>query len=181
MWSKLTNALKPSRQLNDSDSDRSSAHSAPTDVLSRVYEQHPNMSVFHDHTNDQDVPFPSPSPPPSPSRQRKKLTRRLSTKFNSDSQPSSLRLPTIGLPKKVRSHLHLKSNCAYFPSMQEPPHYASTLQPHNSLSHATPPTLVEARIQLVRAQIHIGRTRIHPVNPSKHLPSPLDPMAHSAA
>jgi len=169
MWSKLSNALKPSRQLNDSDSDRSSAHSAPTDVLSRVYEQHPNMSVFHDNTNDQDVPFPSPSPPPSPSRQRKKLTR-LSTKFNSDGQPSSLRLPTIGFPKKVRSHLHLKSSCTYFQSMQGPPHYSSTSQPHNSLSHATPQTLVQARIRLARAQIHIGRIKILLANPSKHLP-----------
>ncbi|KAJ8581327.1 hypothetical protein M405DRAFT_832733 [Rhizopogon salebrosus TDB-379] len=111
MWSKLSNALKPSRQVNDSDSDRSSAHSAPTDVLARVYEQHPNLSLFHDNTNDQDIPFPTPSrpsPPPSPSKQRKKSIR-VTAKLNSDSQPSSLRLP-IGLPKKVRSHLHLKSN-----------------------------------------------------------------------
>ncbi|KAG2107623.1 uncharacterized protein F5147DRAFT_199842 [Suillus discolor] len=59
MWSKLSNALKPTK---DADQDQ------PTDVLSRVYEQHPNLSVFHETT--------------------KKLS----------------------LPKKVRSHLHLRSD-----------------------------------------------------------------------
>lgn len=59
MWSKISNALKPTK---DVDQDQT------TDVLSRVYEQHPNLSLFHETT--------------------KKL----------------------GLPKKVRSHLHLRSN-----------------------------------------------------------------------
>ncbi|KAG1807788.1 uncharacterized protein BJ212DRAFT_1485365 [Suillus subaureus] len=59
MWSKISNALKPTKDI---DQDQT------TDVLSRVYEQHPNLSVFHETT--------------------KKL----------------------GLPKKVRSHLHLRSN-----------------------------------------------------------------------
>ncbi|KAG2363990.1 hypothetical protein BDR07DRAFT_1375382 [Suillus spraguei] len=59
MWSKLSNALKPTKDVEQDQT---------TDVLSRVYEQHPNLSVFHETT--------------------KKL----------------------GLPKKVRSHLHLRSN-----------------------------------------------------------------------
>jgi hypothetical protein len=173
MWSKLSNALKPSRQVNDSDSDRSSAHSAPTDVLARVYEQHPNLSLFHDNTNDQDIPFPSPSrpsPPPSPSKQRKKSIR-VTAKLNSDSQPSSLRLP-IGLPKKVRSHLHLKSNCTYSLSMQEFSHSSTspTAQPHNSPFLATHRTFVPVRTLHARAQIHIGSTKIRLDRPLKHLP-----------
>ncbi|KAG1731384.1 hypothetical protein EDB19DRAFT_1334961 [Suillus lakei] len=59
MWSKITSALKPTKDVEQEQ---------PTDVLSRVYEQHPNLSVFHE----------------------------TSKKF--------------GLPKKVRSHLHLRSN-----------------------------------------------------------------------
>lgn len=178
MWSKLSNVLKPSRQFNDSDSDRSSAHSAPADVLSQVYEQHPNMSVFHERTNDNDLPFPTPSPPPSPSKQRRKLTRRLSSKFNlsGDSQPSSLKFP-IGLPKKVRSHLHLKSNCTFVPYMHEPCHSSPsqpTLQPHSSPSLATLRTLVQA-------QIHIGSTKTHLARPSKYFPSPPGLMANTAA
>ncbi|KAG2121306.1 hypothetical protein DEU56DRAFT_760718 [Suillus clintonianus] len=61
MWSKISSALKPNKDVDQD---------LQTDVLSRVYEQHPNLSVFHE-------------------------------------QPSSKK---FGLPKKVRSHLHLRSN-----------------------------------------------------------------------
>jgi hypothetical protein len=36
------------------------------DVMAKVYQQHPNLSVFHEPTAD--VPFSTPSPPPSPSK-----------------------------------------------------------------------------------------------------------------
>ncbi|KAF8889052.1 hypothetical protein BD779DRAFT_1521715 [Infundibulicybe gibba] len=54
MWSKISNALKP-RQVHDTEE---IANATSGEVLSKVFEQHPNMSVFH----------PAPSPPPSPSR-----------------------------------------------------------------------------------------------------------------
>ncbi|KIJ60945.1 hypothetical protein HYDPIDRAFT_97711 [Hydnomerulius pinastri MD-312] len=109
MWSKISSALKP-RQGHDNETlEHSVAH---TDVLSRVYEQHPNMSVFHER--DEEVPFPTPSPPPSPSKQgRKGMLKRISRISRAEDAeslrgPSPLKLP-ISLPKKVRSHMQLKS------------------------------------------------------------------------
>ncbi|KIK95232.1 hypothetical protein PAXRUDRAFT_399553 [Paxillus rubicundulus Ve08.2h10] len=109
MWSKISSALK-SRQGNDNELDHSVLH---TDVLSSVYEQHPNMSVFHDVTPE--IPFPTPSPPPSPSKQgRKGMLKRMSRisktqEVDSLRGQSPLKLP-INLPKKVRSHMQMKSS-----------------------------------------------------------------------
>ncbi|KIJ18268.1 hypothetical protein PAXINDRAFT_110749 [Paxillus involutus ATCC 200175] len=105
MWSKISSALK-SRQGNDNELDH-------PDVLSSVYEQHPNMSVFHDAKPE--IPFPTPSPPPSPSKQgRKGMLKRMSRiskaeEVDSLRGQSPLKLP-ISLPKKVRSHMQLKSS-----------------------------------------------------------------------
>ncbi|KAI0070963.1 hypothetical protein K474DRAFT_1669518 [Panus rudis PR-1116 ss-1] len=103
MWSKLTHALKrpgtPSIPGNDDDNGFSvSTHVAadgtttttndrPTDVLAGVYEQHPNLSVFH-----QEVPFPDTPTSPSMSR---KLLRRMSK--NALDAPASL----SKLPRKI--------------------------------------------------------------------------------
>ncbi|KAH7910563.1 hypothetical protein BJ138DRAFT_1113986 [Hygrophoropsis aurantiaca] len=101
MWSKLSHALKRSDEGGDS-----ASASASTDVLSRVYEQHPNLSVFHNVHDENDIHEHTeqrpPSPPSSPSKKRSMLKRM--SKVGDDS--GSLRL----IPKKVKSHLHLRSN-----------------------------------------------------------------------
>ncbi|KAH7927195.1 hypothetical protein BV22DRAFT_297659 [Leucogyrophana mollusca] len=96
MWTKLSHALKRSE-----DSGEPVSASASTDVLSRVYEQHPNLSVFHDEPTQQQQS--SSSPPSSPSKRRGML-KRISKVDNADI--AALRL----IPKKVKSHLHLRSN-----------------------------------------------------------------------
>ncbi|KII82756.1 hypothetical protein PLICRDRAFT_702686, partial [Plicaturopsis crispa FD-325 SS-3] len=104
MWSKLSHALKPR-----SDSDATS--SAQSEVLTRVYEQHPNLSVFHDTNDAPEVPFPTPSPPASPSKHgRRSVFKRMSkVAIKGDDGDSSLRLP-MTLPKRVKSSLNINTN-----------------------------------------------------------------------
>ncbi|KAF6749803.1 hypothetical protein DFP72DRAFT_1142046, partial [Ephemerocybe angulata] len=96
MWSKFTNALK-SRQPQEE---------PQGEVLHKVYEQHPNLSVFHPSESRSVTPA-QPSPPPSPTRStsKKNVLKRLSRQPLKDegesSKAASLRMP--GLPKKVRS------------------------------------------------------------------------------
>ncbi|KAF6750757.1 hypothetical protein DFP72DRAFT_503864 [Ephemerocybe angulata] len=96
MWSKFTNALK-SRQPQEE---------PQGEVLHKVYEQHPNLSVFHPSESRPVTPA-QPSPPPSPTRStsKKNVLKRLSRQPLKDegesSKAASLRMP--GLPKKVRS------------------------------------------------------------------------------
>ncbi|KAF7420833.1 hypothetical protein PC9H_011351 [Pleurotus ostreatus] len=113
MWSKLSNAL--GRHRHESDASASSSQSQRSEVLDKVYEQHPNLSVFHTHEEEPqeespEVPFPNnPSPPSSPSRHgRVGLFKRHSRVRDDDSirAPS----PLLGFPKKVRSTLNLRHN-----------------------------------------------------------------------
>ncbi|KAK0200898.1 hypothetical protein DFS33DRAFT_1479329 [Desarmillaria ectypa] len=104
MWSKITNALK--YRLSNDDQD-SSFHQ--TDVMSRVLEQHPNMSVFH---GEADTSIPVPSPPASPSKNGRLSIFRRTNKGKDD---DSIRAPSpsplaLGLPKKVKSSLDLTGN-----------------------------------------------------------------------
>lgn len=117
MWSKLSNAL--GRHRHESDASASSSQSQRSEVLDKVYEQHPNLSVFHTHEEEPqeegpEVPFPNnPSPPSSPSRHgRVGLFKRHSRVRDDDSirAPS----PLLGFPKKVRSTLNLRHNSAFF-------------------------------------------------------------------
>ncbi|KAG7447351.1 uncharacterized protein BT62DRAFT_948399 [Guyanagaster necrorhizus] len=103
MWSKITNALKY-RPSNDDQS--SSFHQS--DVISRVLEQHPNMSVFH---GEAETSIPVPSPPASPSKNGRRSIFRRTNKGKDD---DSIRAPSpsplaLGLPK-VKSSLDLISN-----------------------------------------------------------------------
>ncbi|KAF5326531.1 hypothetical protein D9611_000980 [Ephemerocybe angulata] len=96
MWSKITNALK-SRQPQEE---------PQGEVLHKVYEQHPNLSVFHPSESRAVTPA-QPSPPPSPTRSTSKknvlklLSRQALKDEGESSKAASLRMP--GLPKKVRS------------------------------------------------------------------------------
>lgn len=95
MWAKLTSALKPRQDDNDAAS-----------IL-----QHPNASTRSLVPNP-DAVFSVPSPPSSPSKQGRRGMFKLLSKApkgdDGDAVPSSF----IGLPKKVKSHLHLNGNSA---------------------------------------------------------------------
>ncbi|EMD34600.1 hypothetical protein CERSUDRAFT_97191 [Gelatoporia subvermispora B] len=110
MWSKLSSALKPRSgtpvpQEQDDD--------ASPEVLKRVYELHPNMSVFHEEEDvKEDVPFPSSSPPASPSKHgRRGIFKRMPKPDRNDypdparsSSPIPLKL-SLELPERARSPL----------------------------------------------------------------------------
>lgn len=71
------------------------------DVLASVYEQHPNLSVFHQDPTE--MPFPTPSPPASPSRNgRRNMFKRMSKIPNNENVDTFSRNT---LPKKVLSSL----------------------------------------------------------------------------
>jgi hypothetical protein len=95
MWTKLSNALKQRPHDNEPDHE-------PSDVMSKVYEQHPNLSHFHESASR--VAFPTSSP-------KNGLFRRGSSKGSKDDgdgvSPSKL---GISLPKKVKSSLALNLN-----------------------------------------------------------------------
>lgn len=116
MWSKLSSALKhrpstPSLAGGDDDLSPSKA-----DVLAGVYEQHPNLSVFHAEPPS-DVPFPPSSPTLSPVMNgRKSIFKKpgkphppaINTQTSEPGTSSPLVSPMM-LPKKVKSSLHLAS------------------------------------------------------------------------
>lgn len=107
MWSKLSHALK--RPANSTTGGPDDDDGQGPNVLGSVYEQHPNLSVFHKTPSEStEVPFPSPSPPPSPSKSgRRSLRKRLSRNLFSDMDAvasSSPKLP-LSISKKVKSSL----------------------------------------------------------------------------
>ncbi|CCL98315.1 uncharacterized protein FIBRA_00309 [Fibroporia radiculosa] len=113
MWAKFSSALKqrPSTPSLAEDQDDQPSHA---DVLSSVYEQHPNLSVFHQQDEPTEVPFPSPSPPSSPSLTgRRNIFRRPKpSRIDTAAEPatSSPILSPLTLPKKVKSSLQNLSN-----------------------------------------------------------------------
>jgi len=102
MWSKITNALK--NHGTTKDSEQSST------VMSKVFEQHPNLSVFH--PNESGVLNPQPSPPPSPSvHSKRNMFKRMSKAVlkDEDSQRAPSPVPfklTSTISKKVRNPLN---------------------------------------------------------------------------
>ncbi len=77
MWAKITGALKPSQAGKETPLPPPKDLSAQSEVMNKVFEQHPNMSVFH--TNETGIVDRSPSPPPSPSVHNKKnMFKRMS-------------------------------------------------------------------------------------------------------
>ena len=102
MWSKITNALK-SHNATSNKGEQSST------VMSKVFEQHPNLSIFH--PNESGVLHPSP--PPSPSVHGKRnMFKRMSkgaVKDNDDAQLAPLPAPfklTSTISKKVKNSLN---------------------------------------------------------------------------
>lgn len=117
MWSKISSALKPARPGTPAiEDDEQSSPVSTVSILSKVYEQHPNLSVFHNNTDE--VPFPTPSPPASPSKHsRMGVFKRLPKapwSENNEIVSSSPRLLPLSIPKKVKSNF-LTSNGTSLP------------------------------------------------------------------
>ncbi|KAL1941791.1 hypothetical protein VTO73DRAFT_6791 [Trametes versicolor] len=105
MWSKISSALKrPETPVLDTDRDDGLK---PPSVLSTVFNQHPNLSNFHEPS---EVPFPTPSPPASPSKNgRRGIFKRTPKTYSENDQPPqgsqlSLKLSIPHL-KKVKSSI----------------------------------------------------------------------------
>ncbi|KAF8824484.1 hypothetical protein HHX47_DHR8000074 [Lentinula edodes] len=106
MWRKLTSALKHGEQDTTSTSTVSQG-----DVMGKVLEQHPNLSMFH--PGPQENAPNSSSPPPSPTKSRRSMFKRGSRMPSDDDEraPSpSLPKLSLGIPKKVKSSLSLAGN-----------------------------------------------------------------------
>ena len=106
MWNKLSGAFGRSR----SSTEQENVDATRIDVMSSVYEQHPNLSVFH--PEDQPAPLSSSpvNPPQSISRKSKTLFRRTSNDFDVENQSPSSPFNLPNFPKKVKSTLHVKAN-----------------------------------------------------------------------
>ncbi|KAJ7160942.1 hypothetical protein C8R46DRAFT_1177737 [Mycena filopes] len=131
MWAKLSHALKP-RAHDDPE-----ANSGTGDVMSSVFEQHPNLSVFH-HAPEH------PSPPPSPSKSRMAMFKRKGHDESSRA-PSPMKLP-IGIPKKVKSTFGMQGNTSQLslgPSSSGPE--LSRPSSHDMLSPPPPPPKTKRR------------------------------------
>jgi hypothetical protein len=108
MWSKITNALKPQPQKEEPSSSQGS------EVMSKVYEKHPNMSMFHANETGV-VDQPHPSPPSSPSLHGKRnIFKRMSKGALKDPPEPPRALSPFTLPasisKKVRNQIDPQFN-----------------------------------------------------------------------
>ncbi|KAH8830814.1 hypothetical protein DL96DRAFT_976113 [Flagelloscypha sp. PMI_526] len=112
MWQRLTHAIRP-KDANEGEL-TAAPQNSNSDVLAGVLEQHPNLSVFHGHS---DLPRPSSSMgerdrPSSPFKSGRKLMKRLSKGPEdvlaraASPTPSSLGFP---MAKKMKSSLSLKT------------------------------------------------------------------------
>ena len=101
MFSKFSSIIKP-RNAASSDDDAASK----TDVVGRVKELHPNLSIFQPDASE--VPFPSPSPPGSPSRHGRSagMLKRMSRVPHDYTQGT---LPKFGLSKVKSSLANLRT------------------------------------------------------------------------
>ncbi|KAJ7452151.1 hypothetical protein B0H11DRAFT_302820 [Mycena galericulata] len=136
MWAKLSHALKPKQAHDEPESSVHSNSHSHGDVMSSVFEQHPNLSVFHN-------PPTSPSPPPSPSKSTRMGMFKRHPKGHDESAraPSPMKMP-IGLPKKVKSTFGMHGNASLVsvgPSSSSGPVELSRASSHDMLSPPVPP------------------------------------------
>ena len=110
MWNKLSGAFGRSR----SSVEQENLETTRIDVMSSVYEQHPNLSVFH--TEDQLTPLPSSAnSSQSISRKTKTLFRRTSNDFDAENDRSSSPFSLPSFSKKVKSTLQVKTSRRWSP------------------------------------------------------------------
>jgi hypothetical protein len=115
MWTKFSNALKP-RQ----DSAGGSAEHGSTEVMSKVLEEHPNMSMFREPPPNASSSNGNLEPPSSPSKMKavfKRLSKNpLTANGSIDEHPpraaSPFKMPNIGNPKKIKPFNNANSESA---------------------------------------------------------------------
>ncbi|KAG6861812.1 hypothetical protein C0995_011693 [Termitomyces sp. Mi166 len=97
MWAKLTSVLKPRAAQDDHDPSLSSPPQPADGGMSKVFEQHSDLSV----SNNKLERISSPSPPPSPTRSnRRSMFKRLSrAPFKDDSDSVQAPSPSVGQTK----------------------------------------------------------------------------------
>lgn len=107
MWSKFSNAIKSLQE---------DSHTDVASTSRSQYLPNANLSTSSLVSNTEVLP-PIPSSPGSPSKQAKRsVFRRMSKAARRDEGdviPTPLKL-SIGLPKRVKSHLHLNGNSCVF-------------------------------------------------------------------
>ena len=96
MFSKLNSILKPRPGTPVPTTDDEGSSKA--DVIGRVKDPHPNLSIFHE--DDSDAPTATPGPPSGHSKGG--IFKRMSRLPNDEVYETITR---IGLPKKVKSSL----------------------------------------------------------------------------
>ena len=99
MFSKLNSILKPRPGTPVPITDDEGSSKA--DVIGRVKDLHPNLSIFHEDDSDAPTAAPGPSLPPS-GYSKGGIFKRMSRLPNDEAYETITR---IGLPKKVKSSL----------------------------------------------------------------------------
>ncbi|KAF5381923.1 hypothetical protein D9757_007560 [Collybiopsis confluens] len=108
MWRKIF-------KHGEQDTTSLSTSTSQGEVIGKVLEQHPNLSMFRSGPQESAQPSP-PSPPPSPSKSRHFFKRASRMPMRDDDEgrsPSPSPGPpklTLGIPKKVKSSLSLVGN-----------------------------------------------------------------------
>jgi hypothetical protein len=169
MWARISSALKPRQTQEDDDCSASQG-----EVISKVFEQHPNLSVFHNqHQSDA---IPAPSPPGSPSRNVRRSMFKRSIRIRKDKDKDddeSLRAPSPllhrpqTLPRKMMSHLNhgnskscLLLRLCWFPYVK--PRLANVPQPNLSEHQRTQQAFVRWLSQIRSRDIPPFKTIVRP-------------------
>ncbi|TFK48321.1 hypothetical protein OE88DRAFT_574485 [Heliocybe sulcata] len=134
MWSRISNALKSKQDDEEDDWDKSG--SPP--VLNGVYEQHPNLSIFHN--DEEEEPISGDILPASPSNGIREMLKRVSkSPWNEDARNDS----TLSLPANLKNNLILNGS-----DSPPPPQDVTTRESH--ASPRVPETPIENRYGSIR-------------------------------
>ena len=106
MWSKISNVLKPLT----SSKEEPHSHNSGGEVMNKVLEQHPNLSVFH-HSNDSGPVGRHSVDNPSPSvHSKKNMFKRLSKPLlhKDDAEEMHLHIPPSPAVTQVHGQIYSK-------------------------------------------------------------------------
>lgn len=108
MWSKITNALKP-RQAQDASLAQSQSQQQQGEVMNKVFEQHPNLSVFVPPNDAGSSSNPSPPPSPAKSVSKRNMLKRMSKLPGKEEPENAKSTGSLRLSKKSRPELNFKT------------------------------------------------------------------------
>ncbi|KAG6836493.1 hypothetical protein H0H93_007522 [Arthromyces matolae] len=171
MWAKLTNVLKPRAPNEDPEP-------SGEGVMNKVFEQHPNLSVFHNNTERTSSPSPPPSPTRSTKSTKRSMFKRLSKAHLKDDTESDRPSPLVGNPKKLKSPTINDSQASILSAetTRPPPGRKLSfdmLRPSTDAS-ARQPATISAGTSLCRPSLDLLRSN-QDASPSE--PSPMTPSS----